>query len=366
MNEFARGFLNEDWAALPEAPRIYLGAFGKHPGWNDHLDDIGLATASLIEARRLLYAGITQQIESAAWDKAGGERVAAGFDHLFHWRRPGESLTGLMWSSRDGKGRSLYPMVAVAHCVGRPFAWVADVVLPALEAAATKCRQTTSADAVVSIVNETQQWLRVRMAGDLASTAGTTLGRLACTEFFQRESTALPRVLHHLRHQFGAFAPGTEEWCESDQHAQSRSLRLPQIPGTRPAESLHAWLSFLRTQLNPAVPILGLLRLDGTWIDVIVGEPAPADFFVLRALNAAVPLVTDIPYQLEPEFAASCAALLTGLEGGKFPETSLFNGKTVVVNRAVAARWLDRCQANGRPGFIRRLFGGSGNTSAPW
>ena len=38
MNDFAKNFLNENWKAMPDAPRFYLSAFGKHPGWNDHLD----------------------------------------------------------------------------------------------------------------------------------------------------------------------------------------------------------------------------------------------------------------------------------------------------------------------------------------
>jgi hypothetical protein len=30
----------------------HLGAFGKHPGWNDHLDDQGLDTNELINLKR--------------------------------------------------------------------------------------------------------------------------------------------------------------------------------------------------------------------------------------------------------------------------------------------------------------------------
>src|SRR6266540_4076018 len=152
MNDFSRLFLNEDWKALPGAPRIYLSAFGKHPGWNDHLDDIGLATNSLIDARRILYGGIASQIESAAWEKAGPEKVASGFDHILHWSRMGETLTGLMWSSKDGKGRSLYPMITLAHCVGESFDWTINKALPVLEETAVKCRQTVLAGDVVTMV----------------------------------------------------------------------------------------------------------------------------------------------------------------------------------------------------------------------
>jgi hypothetical protein len=357
MNGFARLFLNEDWAGLPDAPRVYLGAFGKHPGWNDHLDDLGLVTASLIDTRRILYSGVAHQIETAAWEKAGADKVAPGFDHAIHWRRPGESLTGLVWSSQDGKGRSLYPMIVVVQCVGQSFAWIADVVVPRLEAVAEKCRATASASAVIAALNDTQQNLRYRAPGlGAAPLPDSALGIAAWAEYCTHEPAILQRVLHHLRGQFALFAPGCAEWCENEKQAGSRSLRLPQIPGARPAESLNAWISFLATQVDPAVPILGLLPMDRTWVDVIVGEPAPADFFVLRALPAAVPLVTDIPYQLDAEMQASCAGLLADVARGHLPATSLLNGETVATNRDAAAKWLTRVRPNGRSGFFSRFL----------
>jgi hypothetical protein len=77
MNDFAKKFLNEDWRAMPDAPRFYLCGFGKHPGWNDHLDDIGVITDSLIKAKALIYDGIVHQVESAAWEKGGPEKWPA-------------------------------------------------------------------------------------------------------------------------------------------------------------------------------------------------------------------------------------------------------------------------------------------------
>ena len=357
MNGFARLFLNEDWAGLPDVPRVYLGAFGKHPGWNDHLDDLGLVTASLIDARRVLYSGVAHQIENATWEKAGADKVAPGFDHVIHWRRPGESLTGLMWSSQDGKGRSLYPMIALAHCVGQPFAWVADLVLPTLDAAAAKCRATSSASAVIAALNDAQQVLRLRVPGlQGAPTTDSAIGIAVWAEYCRREPVALRRVLHHVRGQFGLFAPGRAEWCENEKHGGSRCLRLPQIPGARPAESLNAWISFIATQIDPCVPILGLLPMDRTWVDVIVGEPSPEDFFLLRALPTAVPLVTDIPYQLDADMLADCAGLLADVAAGRLPTTSLFNGETVADNRDAAAKWLARFRPNARSGFFGRFL----------
>lgn len=355
MNNFAKFFLNEDWKGVPNAPRAFLGAFGKHPGWNDHLDDIGLVTTSMVEARGLLYGGIAHQIEHAAWDKAGADKVLPGFDHVLHWRRLNESLTGLIWSSQDGKGRALYPMITVAHCVTRSFSWLAGELIPALEEVKAKCRSTTAASVVIAQIKGTEKALQGRLPdfNRVATTAG--LGVPAWTAHFAKEPTTLRRILHHLRRNFAVFTPGALEWCKGDK-SLSRTLRLPQIPGASPTESLNAWISFLATQLDSSVPFLGLLPVGEKWLDVIVGEPTPADFFLLKAKPSEIPLVTDIPYELGAESPADDSKLLGGLAQGRLPEISCLNGQPANANRDAAAKWLVRFRPGSRPGFFSRLF----------
>lgn len=359
MNDFVKSFLNENWKAMPDAPRFFLSAFGKHPGWNDHLDDIGLITDSLIRAKVSIYDGIAHQVESAAWAKGGADRIAPGFNHVIHWRRMHESLTGLMWSSSDGKGRSLYPMITLAHCVGQPFGWQAEDLLPALEAVGDRCRTTQTAGTVVAILNAAQEALRARLPGEQAAASPATpgIGVKEWAAHFAREPVALHRVLHHLMVNFTAFAPGSQEWCENRKTgpALSRSLRLPVIPGTTPAGTLNAWLAFLATQLNPAVPLLGLLRTD-QWLDVIVGEPGPADFAVLRTLPSVHALVTEIPYELETPVPPHVAGVLACAERGRLPDISCFSGATVEANRLEALKWL----AKFRLSFFGRFFAPTG------
>jgi len=361
MNNFPKFFLNEDWKGVPDAPRVFLGAFGKHPGWNDHLDDIGLVTASLVEARSILYGGIAHQIENALWEKAGADKVMPGFEHVIHWRRMNESLTGLIWSSQDGKGRALYPMITVAHCVTRSFSWLASELLPALEEVKAKCRSTTSAGVVIAQIKAVEQSLQARLPKGAPVSTGPGLGVTAWAAHFSAEQVAFRRVLHHLRRNFALFTPGSLEWCKGEKQALSRCLRLPQIPGAQPAESLNAWVSFLASQLDPAVPLFGLLPTGKNWLDVIVGEPSPADFFLLRALPATMPVVADIPYQLDTTDANTDAGLFASLASGRLPEVSCLNGQPVEANRAAAAKWLVRFRPGSRPGFLSRLFtfGGS-------
>lgn len=342
MNDFAKNFLNENWKAMPDAPRVFLCGFGKHPGWNDHLDDIGVITDSLIKAKALIYDGIAHQVESAAWEKGGPGRMAPGFDHVIHWRRMYESLTGLMWSSADGKGRSLYPMITLAHCVGQPFAWQTEEVLPVLQEVGAKCRATNLGISVVAILNAAQEALRARPEGKISVPPGPGIGVKSWAEHFTREPTALRRVLHHLQVNFAPYAPGNSEWGENRKPASalSRSLRLPVVPGATAAESLNAWMSFLATQLDPAVPLLGLLPNGRNWLDVIVGEPAQTDFVVLRTLPAATVIVTDIPYEVEATMSPHVASIVADLGRGQLPGVSCFNGATLEANRQAALKWL--------------------------
>jgi len=48
--------------------KVFVAAFGKHPAWDDHIDDIGLDMDTLIAAKRILYVqGIGGNIDSGSW-----------------------------------------------------------------------------------------------------------------------------------------------------------------------------------------------------------------------------------------------------------------------------------------------------------
>ncbi|UCC98187.1 MAG: hypothetical protein JSW66_20365, partial [Phycisphaerales bacterium] len=61
--------------------RIFVGAFGKHPGWDDHIDDIGLETDVLIAAKRKLYVqGIGGNVDSGSWERLTSDQVIEPFN----------------------------------------------------------------------------------------------------------------------------------------------------------------------------------------------------------------------------------------------------------------------------------------------
>src|ERR1019366_6712287 len=155
MSETYKHFLMDDGRQFtPGTGRfVALAAFGKHPGWDDHVEDLGLETDSLNLARLMLYIqGVGGQIDTGAWEKLKDEQRLAAFNHTFVWQRGGQFLMGRMWSSSDGKGRTRYPMILCAHCIGLPLGWALENVLPRLVEIEDACKATKSAEDVRSIL----------------------------------------------------------------------------------------------------------------------------------------------------------------------------------------------------------------------
>src|SRR6267142_2546677 len=105
MSDFFKKFSLEDAGRFsPDGRCVALAAFGKHPGWDDHVEDLGLEPASLNLAKTVLYVnGIGGQIDSGAWEKSDPAQQLPDFRHLFVWQRSGQILIGRLWSSSDGK-----------------------------------------------------------------------------------------------------------------------------------------------------------------------------------------------------------------------------------------------------------------------
>src|SRR6201996_8367037 len=107
MSRFLKVFLRD-----PIGAGIQLAAFGKHPAWDDHLDDIGLNTETLVLTKQLLYSeGIATQLASGAWDQIEKSGNAIEFDHRFVWSCDQQSVVGAIWTSADRKGRTRFPLV---------------------------------------------------------------------------------------------------------------------------------------------------------------------------------------------------------------------------------------------------------------
>jgi len=290
------------WGAKhPAPPAVCLGAFGKHPGWNDHIDDLGLETQRLTIAKRLIYVqGIAGNIDSGAWDRLAPDQALAEFRHVLVWLLPGDIMVGRLWSSSDGKGRTRYPMVVMAQCTGCSLPWVLHNVLPLLARVQERCQATASAADVIAIVDDSRRQLRELAGPDAAAETdapGAAVGELADCPALGPDARGLLRVLYQVQREMGVFRSGSKP-----AGARPQQLRVPACGAID--ESALRWRRLLAAQLDASVPLLLILPEGRDWVDAVVGEPTPAQFFCMRAGTAAVPLTSDIPYTLDDEFVS--------------------------------------------------------------
>lgn len=289
MGPFRRLFARE-----PAARGVRVALFGKHPGWDDHIDDQGVETEGLVETRRLLYAeGIGGNIDSGAWQRLGEHARLPEFGHAFLWDRGKSVVVGRMWGSSDGRGRSAYPLVACAEAPAGTAAWAGERLLPILDGLEAACRATRDAARVVEGVAVAQRQAAVLAPPEPRDgVAPGATQRLAARSGMGEEEMA--RVLYHIERESPSLLRGRNDRVRGE--PDPAHARVP-AAGER-AESLSAWWGFLREHVRPNVPCL-VVRADGRgWADLVIGSPTPASLFCLRATEAGLPLTTEVPYEV--------------------------------------------------------------------
>ncbi len=321
MSDFFKKFLLEDPRRFGASGRyVGLAAFGKHPGWDDHVEDLGLETESLNFAKTLLYVnGIGGQIDSGAWEKLDPEQQLAAFKHLFVWQRSGRILIGRLWSSSDGKGRKRYPMVVCAHFIGVTLGWALKQALPALSELEQGCLMTTSAEEVRSLLNRKRAALREAIQstdgrGEYAPVTPEALHKIPQLGG-DGKSDGFLRVLYQIQSQLGTFASGSFN-RGNPAALRGQQIRVP-ASAESPEQALLFWTRFFLTQIDGSVPLLLTLPLEASWLDVTVGEPESQEFFCLRASPKAVPMASEVPYKLDEAFRAKAIAFLEGFQRGE-------------------------------------------------
>jgi hypothetical protein len=321
MSPFSKKFLREGRGMFSRetAPRIHLGAFGKHPGWDDHIDDIGLETESLLLAKQILYVdGIGGQINAGEWEKLGDGQALAEFNHVFAWKRGDALLLGKIWSSRDGKNRTKYPMIECFHCENIPFDRALMNLLPILDRLELQCKEASTADEVRALFLLSQEELKVSLAavdGDLSGEDQYPIPA-QFTELLGVGAghEGLYRILYYVETQMAPYLTGGKK----DDGAQLRpgQIRLPAAVDF-PAESLSFWMQFLEAQLEKDVPILLSSPARQSWLDATIGEPATREFYSLRAMTDVVTVASEIPYTITDEFRESHKDVIQAMMEGR-------------------------------------------------
>ena len=297
--------------AKTPAARVRVVAFGKHPGWDDHLDDVGEWTESLALARRVLYAeGIAGQLDAGTWEALPKEQRLPRFEHVWLWRRGECSIVGRLWSSTDGKGRARYPMAVCAEVAGLSLDWVLEEALPRLETLEAACRATDSPAEVRASLTQTQADLIAAALQASNGRGGAAETRVVPEPWHHPEGAeAALRVLYCIRSQLAGYRPG---W---NGKGQPRALRFSLPPGTGAAGALHPWATVFGAVLDPCAPVLFTLPAEAGFLDVLVGEPVSESFFGLRATLAALPAAAQVPHRFDASWKKGALAFLAGLTG---------------------------------------------------
>lgn len=323
LKNLARWFTGGDRGDQPE---VHLAAFGKHPGWNDHIDDLGLSTDLLIEVKRRLYVeGVGGNIDSGAWTSLPEEQRVEGFRHLFAWAEDGALVLGRFWSSSDGRGRTAYPLVACAEIRGLPREWALAEVLPRLEALEGLCTQTTAAHEVVAAVEAARAELTAaaeaapQPAPSAASPAGA-IAELAARPELGPSFQGLYRILYCLEAELDSFLPvGSNDVTRSRTvDARPKGFRVPRCADS-PQAAISVWLRFLQWRLAEGVPVAVMIPLRQKHIDVLVGRPDTRQLWCLRATEEAMPMTTNVGYTITTDFESRANALIERARRGESP-----------------------------------------------
>lgn len=305
--------------ASKAAPGLSLGAFGKHPGWSDHIEDIGLDTEALLAARQFLYVqGIGGAIDGALWDSLPPEQSLSEFDHAFVWLCGDDCLPGRLWASRDGKGRTRYPMVVCAHAACLPARAVLDCAEPALERLEAKCRAADSASSVQAILESERAILRNALDTRIATPLPEPHSRQSTAERIglSADNDRFLRTLYTVQNQLAAYTHASKLPGElqrigmklSGSALLAQHLRLP-AGQTSFGECALFWKDFVSFIIGKPAPYLFIEPGGGPWMDLIVGAPGPRQLFCLKASSASLPCADQIPYNLTPEFRAEAARI---------------------------------------------------------
>lgn len=342
---FQRGKKEQD-----STPRLYLGAFGKHPGWDDHIEDIGIDTDCLINVKRMMYfQGIEGNIQAGSWKELDGNQRLDGYRHLFVWLRGSDVVAGRMWSSSDGKGRTEYPMVVCGQCCNLRLSWIVEVMLPRLEKIEQQCEATTSAADVQRIISDAYRELNSLIPQSPLEQSESipdlgVLTRLADRPEMGPDHTGLHRILYHIEREMAAYRTGTD--TSDSASPPPVHLRVPACTDSR-AQAVSLWTDTLLTRIDPTTNILLLLPQDESWVDMVVGEPSTMEFYCLRASLEAIPLTSSIPYDLDKDFLAQAETLIANSRSGKSEPHQPLIDPTAVAQKSAAA--IKQDQSSGDP-----------------
>jgi hypothetical protein len=289
-------------------PNLDLGVFGKHPGWDDHMDDFGIDTEELLSVKQLLYVqGVGGAIDSGLWENPTQGDCSLEFGHWFYWRSGSTSVLGRIWSSRDRKGRARYPLVLCVQ-FNRPLSPILAALLsPKLRALEEAFKGCEDPHEVVKLAEACRSTLKTEFVAhcsrDAADAESAASAPPACSvQEWMRLIFAMDSQLSRFGKKVSKDLSGLTARLVNNP-GECEALRLP----TQPLGALEAilyWNRFLDHWVAAEAACLTLLPDGAAWADILVGRPSPKTLFCLKAPPSILPLTSDIPFEFPDDFEA--------------------------------------------------------------
>ncbi len=264
MTRFPKVFLRE-----PLNGKIHVAGFGKHPAWDDHIDDIGLDTETLVLTKKLLYSqGIANHLASGAWDQIEKSGNAIEFNHRFCWSRKGQTIAGGIWASSDGKGRTRFPMIICAQLEAEAWKAIEQLVAP-IDQIGLQSKSAKTPAEFRELVTHFEVELFHLIRSDVGPQTLTGM-----TE--SQQSSILPELV--------MLAAALKTKIQRGPHESVRyngsHFRMASIL-SGPGKNLSFWSAYFAALGFPTSPPCLAIAANGKpWIDLIVGEPIDNDFFL--------------------------------------------------------------------------------------
>lgn len=288
----APAFLDE---ILPgEAGRLAI--FGKHPTAADHLEDIGLASASLVSFKQGFYVeAIGECLARQAWAKDLGSTDSIPYDHaVICVGRRGWIMARFQHSS-DAPGRRQFPLVLALH--GSDLAALNRVgelgqALDAHLAAAAAAKEPAALRQVHSQA-QTQLQELLKTAGASPSPGQSARESWLQSLAFEPNTQGLWRTCHAL----------------SPKGAGAGRARVPLSQGGS-WQSAALWLSFVRHLLDNQPDCITLLwRQRQPFGDIALTPPNARVLMTLFAGEASQPLTATVPFNLSDDLKSSAESV---------------------------------------------------------
>ena len=285
------------------SPLLAVSIFGKHPGWDDHMDGVGHQYPEMLAFKNLIYVqGIGGNIDSGAWAHLPESQRLRDFHHLILYSAGDSYILASISASRDGKGRSLYPLVTAVQARGYSLAELVEAIGPMI----LKLRDTASAATTSAEVRSATQAAQFSL-DQLASTLPPTESKmnryptgkqmLQMLAANQPATDSAGRIMYSLQ-------KAVQHCGRQGATGRTEMLRLP-IDAVVPWFSARMWIASLRSVVGLPCPLMAIEYRPPTGlmlIDLIIGPAGPAQLFCLRAGSERIPLATEIPFELDGAF----------------------------------------------------------------